>query len=120
MKIKTWLLRFGCLLFPSWHFINHDCIWTTAKVLKLNKIYTYKEGRYVDIVRLIDVFTNKGYLYCSLYFFSKNKIITVSQILQSNAYVIWRIMDNKEYDEIMSQKLWHEVNKQEAFLEFEF
>jgi hypothetical protein len=113
MKIKTWLLRFGCLLFPSWYFIYHDCICTPGKVLKLNKIFAFREGGHVDIVRLIDVLTNRGYLYCSLYFFSKNKIITVSQILKPDTYAIWRLMNDKEYDEIMFQKSSREVNKED-------
>lgn len=120
MPLKTWLLRFGCFLFPSWHFINHDCICTTGKVLKLNKIYTYEEGGHVYIVRLNDVFTDKGYLYCSLFFFSKNKIITVCQIMKKDTYIIWKLMDNEEFDEIMSRRLWQEVNKQEDLLEFVF
>jgi hypothetical protein len=77
-------------------------------------------GGHVDIVRLTEVFTNRGYLFCSIYFFSKNKIITVSQILQPDVYVIWRIMDNWEFDEIMSMRLWNEVNKEEELVEFDF
>jgi hypothetical protein len=120
MQLKTWLLHFGCLLIPSWHFINHDCICTTAKVLKLNNIYTYEEGGFVDIVRLNDVYTDKGYLYCSLFFFSKNKITTVSQIMKKDTYIIWKLMDNEEYDKILSKRLWQEVNKQNSLLEFDF
>jgi hypothetical protein len=28
------------------------------------------------------------------------------------AYVIWRIINDKEYDELMSRRLWQEVEKQ--------
>jgi hypothetical protein len=35
----------------------------------------------------------------------------VSQVLKPDDYTIWRIMDNKEYDERMSMHLWQEVNK---------
>lgn len=68
-----------------------------------NEIYTYKEDGYIDIVRLVDVNIEKGYLYCSLYFFNKNKIITVCQIMQKDTYIIWRLLDNEEFDEIMSK-----------------
>jgi hypothetical protein len=104
MQLKTWLLRFGCLFFSSWCYINHDCIITTGRVLKINKIYTYKESGYIDIVRLVDVYIEKGYLYCSLYFFNKNKINTVCQIMQEDAYIIWHLLDNEEFDEIKAQK----------------
>ena len=107
--LKARLNRLGCLVFPSWHYINHNCICTTGKVLKVNRIYAYKESVYVDIVRLLDIYKDKGYLYCTLYFFNNKKTITVSQMLQKDAYVIWRLMDNKEYDEIMSRRLWREV-----------
>jgi hypothetical protein len=89
-------------------------------VIKLNNIYTYKEGSYLDIVRLFDVHIERKYLYCSLYFFSKDKIITVCQILQKDAYALWRLMDDKEYDELMSRKLWLEVTRDEELLEFDF
>ena len=29
-------------------------------------------------------------------------------------------MDNEEYDELMSKKMWHEVVKKMEFLEFDF
>lgn len=75
-------------------------------MLKIKSIYTCKEGGNIDILRLIDVRKDKGYLDCTLYFFSKNKIGTVSHILKKEAYIIWRLMDNREYDEIMSRRLW--------------
>ena len=65
----------------------------------------YKEGCYVDIVRLLDVHKEKGYLCCTLFLLSQNKIITVSQILQKDTYIIWRLMDNREFDEILSRGL---------------
>jgi hypothetical protein len=34
--------------------------------------------------------------------------------------LIWRLMDNKEYDELMSRKLWYEVTRDEELLEFDF
>jgi hypothetical protein len=89
-------------------------------VLKLNKVYSYKEGGYVDIVRLTSVHIERGYLYCTLYFFSKNKTITVCQTLQKNQYAIRRLMVNEEYDEIMSMRLWKEVNRAHDLLEFNF
>lgn len=119
-SLKARLIRTGCLFFPSWQYVKHDCICTTGKVLKLNDIYTYKEGSYVDIVRLFDVHTERGFLYCSLYFFTKNKIITVRQNLQKDVYVLWRLMDNMEYDELLSRKLWHEVDRKSDLLEFDF
>ncbi|MCJ7446835.1 MAG: hypothetical protein MUO72_04015 [Bacteroidales bacterium] len=67
-----------------------------------------------------EVYKDKGFVYCTLYFFCENKIITVSQILQPDAYIIWRIMDDREYDEIMSTRLWWEVDKKNDLLEFNF
>jgi hypothetical protein len=58
---------------------------------------------------MLDVYQAKGYLYCTLYFFTRNKIATVSQILNADDYGIWSIMDNEEYDERMSMRLWQEV-----------
>jgi hypothetical protein len=119
-NLKARLNHLGSLVFPLWHYVNHNCICTSGKVLKINKIYTYEESGCVDIVRLLDVYKNKGYIYCTLYFFNVNKIVTVSQILQPNAYFIWRIMDNREFDEIMSMKMWQEVYNESEFLEFDF
>jgi hypothetical protein len=89
-------------------------------VLKLNNIYSYIEEGSIDIVRLIDVHFERGFLYCSLFFFSKNKIITVRQTMLKNKLVSWMLMDNKEFDEIMSRRLWQEVCNQDELLEFDF
>ncbi|MCU0473246.1 MAG: hypothetical protein MUC93_07760 [Bacteroidales bacterium] len=117
-KLKGCLLKLGCHFFSSWYFIKGDCICTTGKVLKLNNIYTYKENGYVDIVRLVDVHIERGSLYCSLFFFSKNKNITVCHSLLKKTYIIWHIMDNKEFDEIMSKRLWQKVHRQDELWEF--
>ncbi|MBN1187438.1 MAG: hypothetical protein JXB49_34500 [Bacteroidales bacterium] len=117
-SLRAGINRLGSILIPHWHYINHNCINTTGQVVKINKIYAYQEGWYVDIVRLLDVYKDKGYLYCTLYFFTENKIITVSQILQPDAYVIWRLMDDREFDEIMSRRLWKEVDVENELLEF--
>ena len=119
-KIKGCLLRLGCHFFSSWYFIDNNSICTPGKVLKLNSTYTYKEGDNVDIVELIDVHTERRYLYCSLFFFSMNKIITVRQTMLKDAPVIWSLSDNGEFDEIMSFRLWNTVNKEEELLEFDF
>jgi hypothetical protein len=119
-QIKGCLLRLGCHFFPSWYFINNDCICTTGKVLKLDRIYTYREGDNVDIVRLTDVHIERQCLYCSLFFFSKNQIITVRHTLLKGAKVIWRLLENRKYDELMSRKLWQEVDALEDFLEFDY
>gem|GEM_PF-911903 len=119
-KFKDCLLRLGCYLISSWHYVNQNCISTIGKVLKLNKIYTYKDDDIVEIVRLIDVYKKRGYLYCSLFFFSMNKIITVRQTMLKDAPIIWSLSDNKEFDELMSIKLWNEVNRAENLLEFDF
>jgi hypothetical protein len=116
--LKGWLLKLGCRIFSSWHYLKHNSICTTGQVLKIGNIYTYQEGSYVDIVRLLNLCKAKGYLYCTLYFFTRNKIATVSQILNPDDYTIWRIMDNEEYDERMSIRLWQEVNKDDL-LEFD-
>jgi len=119
-KNKGCLLRLGCLFFSSWYFIDSDCICTTGKVLKLDGIYTYMEGDNLEIVRLTNVHIERRYLYCSLFFFSRNKIITVRQTMLKDAPVIWSLSDNGEFDEIMSLRLWDEVNKEEELLEFDF
>ena len=111
-SLQAWLLRLCCLFLSTWDYIDHDSICTTTKILKLNNIYTYKESGYVDIVRLVAAYHDKEYLYCTLYFFNRNQIITVSQRMQPGARVIWQIMDDKEYDELMSRRLWKEVEKQ--------
>jgi hypothetical protein len=57
--------------FSSWYFIDNDCICTAGNVLNINRIYIYREGDNVDIVRLTNVHIERRYLYCSLFFFSK-------------------------------------------------
>jgi hypothetical protein len=119
-NIRSGINRLESLVIPSWHYINHNCICTRSKVLKINSIYTYKEGGNIDIVRLLNAYCDEGYLHCTLFFFSRNQIITVSQILQPYAYIIWRLMDNGEFDEIMSIRLWQEIEKENELLEFDF
>jgi hypothetical protein len=119
-KIKSLLLRLGSYLFSSWYFIDSDCICTSGSVLKLNSLFTYQENDLVDIVQLTNVHIERGYLYCSLFFFSKNRIITVCQTLQKDAYILWRLLDKEEYDELKSRRLWYEVTKDEELLEFDF
>jgi hypothetical protein len=89
-------------------------------VIKVDGIYTFKEDEDVDIVRLTNVHIERGYLYCSLFFFSRNKIITVRQIMLKGTPVLWTLSDNREFDEVMSIKLWNEVNRGEELLEFDF
>jgi hypothetical protein len=36
------------------------------------------------------------------------------------ASVLWSLSDNKEFDELMSIRLWNEVSKDEELLEFDF
>ena len=119
-RVKSWLLRVGCWFHPSWFYINNDSILTTGKVVKLNGIYTFKEDEDVDIVRLANVHLEKGYLYCSLFYFSRNKIITVRHTMLKGAPVLWTLADNRDFDEAMSIKLWNEVSKDEDLLEFDF
>lgn len=119
-QLKSWFLRLGCHFFSSWHYIESDSICTIGNVLKLNNLYTYQENDFVDIVRLTDVHIERGFIYCSLFFTSKNKVITVRQIMQKGTPVLWRIMDNEEFDEIMSRRLWDEVTRDEELLEFDF
>ena len=120
MKLKSLLLRLGCYFCPSWHYIDNDCICTTGKVLKLRKIYSFVEGGTIDIVRLNDVHLERGFLYCSLFFFSSYKIITLRQLMLKSNRVSWRLLDDEEYDEIMSRKLWQEVCDQDEFLDIDF
>ena len=119
-RIKAALLRFGCHFFSSWHFIDCDCICTTGKVISLEKIYTYEEDGVLEIVRLTDVHFERGYLFCSLFFFSKNQIATVRHTLLKGTKVAWRLLENIDYDELMRRRLWHEVSKTEDLLEFDF
>ena len=119
-QIKSWLFRLGCYFFSSWYFIDSDSICTTGKVLKVNSLYTYQENGLVEIVRLTNVHIERGYLYCSLFFTSKNRIITVRHTLQNGTNVLWRIMDNEEFDEIMSRNLWMAVDRPDELLEFDF
>lgn len=119
-RLKAGINRLGSLFIPHWHYIHHNCINTTGQVVKINNIYAYKEGGYVDIVRLLDVYKEKGYLYCTLYLPSQNKILTVSQILKRDTYIIWRLMDNREFDEIMSRRMCHNVERENELLEFNF
>jgi len=55
-----------------------------------------------------------------LFFFNLNKIITFRQTLLKGAPALWSLSDDKEFDELMSKKLWHEVNKEEELPEFDF
>ena len=109
--MKGLLLRIGCHFFSTWHYLKHSSICTIGHVVKINNIYTFVEEGDIDIVRMLDVYQATGYLYCILYFFTRIKITTVSQILNHDDYTIWRIMENEEYDEIMSRRLWSEVDK---------
>jgi hypothetical protein len=119
-QLKSLFLQLGCHFFSSWYFIESDNICTLGKVLKINNLYTYSESSNLEIVRLTNVHVERGYLYCSLFFTSKNKIITVRHTMQKSTYVLWRIMDIEEYDELMSRRLWYEVTKDEELLEFDF
>jgi len=119
-RVKSCLLRVGCFFHPSWFYVNNDSICTTGNVIRLEKIYTYEEDGNLDIVRLTDVHFERGYLFCSLYFFSKNQIVTVRHTLLKGTKVAWRLLDSREYDELMSMRLWQEVSKEEELLEFDF
>ncbi len=59
-------------------------------------------------------------IYCTLNFFIENEITTVDQRLNPDDYIIWQIMEEKEFDEIMSRRLWHKVDEKEELLEFDF
>lgn len=120
MHLNALFLRLGCHFISSWYFIKSDCICTTGQVVKLNHIYTYEDNEKVDIVRLTDIHFERGYFYCSLFFFAKNQIITVRHTLMKETKVIWRLLDNKEYDEAMSIRLWNEVSEEVELLEFDF
>jgi hypothetical protein len=101
-RIKGGLLRFGSQLFSKWLIIDNDFICTIGKVLKLNRLYTYEESDYVDIVRLTDVHFEQRFFYLSMFFESKNKIITVRLLLLKGIRILWRLIDNKEFDELIS------------------
>lgn len=113
-SIEGLLLRLGCQLFSTWYYVKHNSICTNGNVLKVNNIYAFKEGNHIDIVRLLDVSKDKNYLYCTLYFFNENKIVTVSHIIYPDDYLIWQILENKEFDEMMSRRLWQKVKKAET------
>jgi hypothetical protein len=120
MRLKAFLLRLGCHFISSWYVIKSGCICPTGQVVKLNHIYAYEDNEQVDIVRLTDIHFERGYLYCSLFFFSKNQIITVRHTLMKGTKAIWRLLDNREFDEKMSIRLWNEVNEEVELLEFDF
>ena len=86
--VKGWFLKLGCHLFSTWHCIKCNSICTTGQVLKINNIYNYKEDNDIAIVRLRDIHIERGYLYCSMIFFSKNMIITIRQTLQKDPFII--------------------------------
>jgi hypothetical protein len=119
-QIQSWFLRLGCHFISSWYYIESDSICTRGKVLKINSLFTYQENGFVDIVRVTNVHIERGYVYCSLFFTSKNELITVRHIMQKSTYVLWRLTDKEEYDELMSRKLWYEVTRDEELLEFDF
>ncbi len=119
-RVKSLLLRVGCYFHPSWFHIDNDSICTTGKVIRLDNIYTYEDDGILDIVRLTDVHFERGYLFCSLFFFSKNQILTVRHTLLKGTKVAWRLLDNREYDELMSMRLWQGVGTAEELLEFDF
>ena len=79
--------------------------------------FTYQENDFVDIVRVTNVHIERGYLYCRLFFFSQNKIITVCHTLQKDVYIFWRLINKEEYDELISRRLWYEVTKDEELLD---
>jgi hypothetical protein len=115
-QIQSLFLRLGCYFFSSWYFIESDKICTLGKVLKINSLYTYNESSNFEIVRLTNVHIERGYLYCSLFFTSKNKLITVRHTMQKGTYVLWRLMDIEEYDELMSRRSWYEVTMGEDLM----
>lgn len=55
-----------------------------------------------------------------MYFFNENRIVTVSHIIYPDDYLIWQILENREFDEAMSRKLWREVDKQDDPMEFPY
>lgn len=89
-------------------------------MVKLNHIYTYEDNEQIDIVRLSDIHFERGYLYCSLFFFLNNQIVTVRHTLVKGTKAIWMLLDNREFDERMSIRLWNEVNEEVELLEFDF
>jgi len=119
-QLKSCFLRLGCYFISSWYFIKSDFICTTGQVVKLNHIYTYEDNEQIDIVRLSDIHFERGYLYCSLFFFLNNQIVTVRHTLVKGTKAIWMLLDNREFDERMSIRLWNEVNEEVELLEFDF
>jgi len=120
LVLKSRLHRLGCLIFPSWHFIDNDSVCTTGNVLKLGEIYCYLEGDSIDIVRLDDIHLERGFLYCSLFFFLENKTITVRHTMLKGKNTTWKLMESEKYDEIVSMRLWQEVCCSNDILEFCF
>ncbi|MHC1732809.1 MAG: hypothetical protein AB9888_12390 [Bacteroidales bacterium] len=74
----------------------------------------------VDKAKLLDVHLEKEYLYFQLYLVNKAETVTVCHINNPDAYSMWKLSDENEYDEIISRRLWHEVDNQSDLLEFEF
>jgi len=119
-QLKSLFLRLGCYFISTWSYIDNVSICTTGKVLKLNGLYTYKEGSHVTTVKLNNIHIEKGFLYCSLLFFSKDKVITVSSTMQKHQYIIWRLFDYEELGVIMSRRATRNVFGQDDLLEFDF
>lgn len=91
--------RFGVSSFSIISLGKHNCICNSDKMLEIIKIYTYEES-----VCAYNLYKNIGFKYCTLYLDNDNKTIATSPILQPDFYLIWRIIDNKEYGEIICMR----------------
>ena len=44
--------------------------------------------------------------------------MTLRQTVLKSKHLSWRLLDNEEYDEIMSKRLWQKVHRQDELWEF--
>jgi hypothetical protein len=114
------LLRIGCIYYKNWHYLNYGCICTVGKVLKVNRVYIYKETGVVEKVRFLDFSVERRYIYCRLRFLEKKKTITVCQILRPDASILWRIYDEKGHLGNISSEFPERLEVPDDLLEFEF
>jgi hypothetical protein len=119
-RFKALLSRLWCLISPNHYHFNVKCICTQTGTLRVNSVYCYREGSYLDKAKLLNVHLEKEYLYFQLYLINKALTVTVCHINKPDAYSMWKLSDENEYEEIISRRLWHEVDNQNDLLEFEF
>jgi hypothetical protein len=119
-RFKALLSRLWCLVSPNQYYFNLRCICTENRTIRINSVYCYREGSYLDKAKLLKVRLEKEYIYFRLYLVNKGLTVTVCQISNPDAYSMWKLLDENEYDEIISRRFLQKVDNQNDLLEFEF